>query len=99
MSLDLSSLSPEEKEELANVLKTHISNFDDVVSGEESLVIPEEVAAKIRDRVMDSVKLGDLLSEVTRFGTVGFVKVFMAMLNPALNPKKFDEDTPDSQDN
>ena len=97
MSLDLTSLSADEKEALTAVLKEHIDNFDDVVSGEdapESLLIPEEVAEKIRDRVMNSVKLGDLSAEIIRFGTLGVVKVFMAMLNPALNPNKFSGEQP-----
>lgn len=95
MSLELSSLSLDEREELASVLRTHIENFDSVVAGDEALVIPDEVAEKIRNRVIDSVKLGDLGAEVVRFGLVGFVKVALAMVNPALNPSKFDGDEPE----
>lgn len=97
MSLDLSSLSPDEKEELANVLKMHITNFDEVISGDQLLVLPDDVADRIQGHVINSIKRGDLLSEVARFGTVGFVKAFMAMLNPALNPRKFDDE--ESSDN
>lgn len=94
-SLDLSELSADDKEALANVLKQHIDNYDRVVTGEETLTIPDEVAAKIRDRVINSVKLGDLGAEVIRFGTIGFVKVCIAILEPALNPKKYEKDVSD----
>lgn len=90
-NFDLDALTAEERQNLLDILRSDIENFDVYISGDapiDELEMPPEVAHRLQNRLKTSISRGDLSASIIRFGTMGFIEVFLAMLNPAVNSRR-----------